>query len=100
MFLISDNVDTKTGMRLAGVTGVVVHKREDAIKVIEDVLKDREIGILVITEKIAGEIPDVLDNIKMNYPMPLVVEIPDRHGSSRGTDSITRYVREAVGIKL
>ena len=28
MYLISDNVDTLTGMRLAGVDGIVVH--EDA----------------------------------------------------------------------
>ena len=25
MYLISDNIDTQTGMRLAGVDGVVVH---------------------------------------------------------------------------
>ena len=29
MFLISDNVDTYTGMRLAGVDGVVVHERNE-----------------------------------------------------------------------
>ncbi len=29
MFLISDNIDTQTGMRLAGVEGVVVHEREE-----------------------------------------------------------------------
>ena len=29
MYLISDNVDTYTGMRLAGVEGVVVHEREE-----------------------------------------------------------------------
>lgn len=27
MFLISDNVDTLTGMRLAGIDGVVVHEK-------------------------------------------------------------------------
>ena len=27
LFLISDNIDTYTGMRLAGVEGVVVHER-------------------------------------------------------------------------
>lgn len=100
MFLISDNIDTKTGMRLAGISGVVVHTRSEAKKAIAEVLDDKSIGILIITEKIAGEVPDILDNIKTNYPMPLIVEIPDRHGSSRGTESITRYVREAVGIKL
>ena len=29
MYLISDNVDTLTGMRLAGVDGVVVHERDE-----------------------------------------------------------------------
>ena len=29
MYLISDNVDTLTGMRLAGVEGVVVHGRKE-----------------------------------------------------------------------
>ena len=27
MYLISDNLDTLTGMRLAGVDGIVVHER-------------------------------------------------------------------------
>ena len=29
MYLISDNVDTYTGMRLAGVEGCVVHERQE-----------------------------------------------------------------------
>ena len=29
MFLISDNIDTYTGMRLAGVEGVVVHTHDE-----------------------------------------------------------------------
>ena len=30
MYLISDNIDTLTGMRLAGVDGIVVHERENS----------------------------------------------------------------------
>ena len=29
MYLISDNADTYTGMRLAGVEGVIVHERNE-----------------------------------------------------------------------
>lgn len=29
MYLISDNLDTLTGMRLAGVDGIVVHERDE-----------------------------------------------------------------------
>ena len=36
MFLISDNIDTYTGMRLAGVEGVVVHERDELKKALEE----------------------------------------------------------------
>ena len=35
MFLISDNVDTCTGMRLAGVDGIVVHEKEELSRALE-----------------------------------------------------------------
>ena len=46
MYLISDNVDTYTGMRLAGVDGVVVHERDELKKALEDVLADKTVGIV------------------------------------------------------
>ena len=51
MFLISDNVDTQTGMRLAGVEGVVVHEREELYDTLQKTLADKEIGIILLTEK-------------------------------------------------
>ena len=32
--------------------------------------------------------------------MPLLVEIPDRHGTGRRKDFITSYITEAIGLKL
>jgi len=32
--------------------------------------------------------------------MPLLIEIPDRHGTGRRPDFITAYVNEAIGLKL
>ena len=55
MYLISDNVDTLTGMRLAGVEGVVVHGRKEAKAAVEKVLEDKNLGILLITEKLSFE---------------------------------------------
>ena len=49
MFLISDNVDTQTGMRLAGVEGVVVHEREELYDTLQKTLADKEIGIPSLT---------------------------------------------------
>ena len=100
MYLISDNVDTLTGMRLAGVDGVIVHEREDLRKAIETAMNDKEIGIILLTEKFGKEFPDLIDEIKLERTMPLLIEIPDRHGTGRAKDFITSYVNEAIGLKL
>ena len=64
MFLISDNVDTYTGMRLAGVDGVVVHERKELREQLEKVLQDKSIGIVLLTEKFGREFPDILDEFR------------------------------------
>ena len=100
MYLISDNVDTYTGMRLAGVDGVVVHERGELYEALQNVIKDKEVGIVLLTEKFGREFPEIIDDIKLKRKMPLLVEIPDRHGTGRKKDFITSYVNEAIGLKL
>ena len=98
MYLISDNVDTYTGMRLAGVDGVVVHERDELKQALEKVLSDPTVGIVLLTEKFGQEFPDIIDTLERK--MPLLIEIPDRHGTGRQKDFITSYITEAIGLKL
>ena len=100
MFLISDNVDTLTGMRLAGVEGCIVHERAELRKALEDAIANKENGIILQTEKFGREFPDIIDDVRLNRRLPLLIEIPDRHGTGRKPDFITSYVSEAIGIKL
>ena len=100
IYLISDNIDTWTGMRLAGVEGVVVHEKQELQRELDKVLADKEIGIVLLTEKFGVELPHIINHVKMNQKLPLFVEIPDRHGTGRKPDFITSYVNEAIGLKL
>ena len=100
MFLISDNVDTYTGMRLAGVEGVVVHEKEELKKALASVVLDKEIGIVLLTEKFGRDFTEIVNHMKMDYRTPLFVEIPDRHGTGRSQNFITDYVNQAIGLKL
>lgn len=100
MFLISDNVDTYTGMRLAGVEGVVIHSKEHLKVQLENAVSDKGIGIILITEKFSREFPDIIDDVKLHRRLPLIIEIPDRHGTGRKPDFITSYINEAIGLKL
>ena len=56
MYLISDNIDTLTGMRLAGVDGVMVHTREELRSDIEEEMHEKTVGIIMLTEKFGREI--------------------------------------------
>ena len=54
----------------------------------------------MLTEKFGREFPELVDDVKLNRRLPLILEIPDRHGTGRRPDFITSYVNEAIGLKL
>lgn len=87
-------------MRLAGVEGAVVHEKEELEREFSKVLADREIGIVLLTEKFGRDFPSLVNEVKLNHSHPLFIEIPDRHGTGRNPDFITSYVNEAIGLKL
>ena len=63
-------------------------------------MNNKELGIVLLTEKLGKEFPDIIDEMKLKRKMPLLVEIPDRHGTGRKKNFITSYVNEAIGLKL
>ena len=100
MYLISDNIDTCTGMRLAGIEGAVVHEKEELKAELNRAMADKDIAVVVLTEKFGQEFPEVIAEARQGRSRPLLIEIPDRHGTTRGENFITSYVNEAIGVKL
>lgn len=98
--LISDNVDTQVGLRLAGITGVVVHEEHEIRSALNDAISDKNVGVILITEILVNKCRDYIYDLKLKLSHPLIVEIPDRHGNGNIKDSITKYVRDAIGIKI
>lgn len=99
-YVISDNHDTWVGMRLAGIDGIILHEREEVLTTLKKVMSDPEIGIVILTEKIVDLAHEEIMEYKIKCKKPLIIEIPDRHGTTRGTDVITTYIRESVGIRI
>ena len=99
-YLISDNVDTLVGRRLAGIDGVLVHEEPEVKKALEQAIRMPDVAVILMTERLVSLCPDIVYDLKLNCKRPLIVEIPDRHGNGRAKDSITRYVREAIGVKI
>ena len=92
MYLISDNIDTQIGMRLVGIDGCVAHDSETITAEIKKAVNDPELGILIFTE--------YLNHLKITLHTPLIIEIPDRHGSRDIANSINNMVQESIGLKL
>lgn len=99
-YLLSDNVDTQIGMRLAGVEGKVVHEKDEFRLALDEALKNKEIAVLLVTEKLVNLCPEYIAERKISNKLPLIVELPDRHGSERPDDYILEYVKDAVGVRL
>lgn len=99
-YLISDNVDTLTGMRIAGIMGVVAHTKQEVLDSLNKAANDKEIGIILITELLAEKVDMELRDIRLDRNKPIITIIPDRHGARRGSDYITNYIKESIGIKI
>ncbi len=99
-YLISDNRDTLVGLQLAGISGKIIDSREDALKEMKMAIQNDDIGILILTEKIVDMIGKEVMDYKIKSKRPLIIEIPDRHGSIRESNVIEEYIRNSVGIRI
>lgn len=99
-YLLSDNIDTQMGMRLAGIEGVVVHERREVLEALEKAMHIEDIAVILITTKLVQTCPNVISELKLRQKKTLIVEIPDRHGSTDIGEVMDAYVSEAIGVKL
>ncbi len=98
--LISDNTDIIVGMRLAGISGVMVKGVEETRKALLEAVQIEDVAIVLITENLVKLCEDLVYELKMKCHKPLIVEIPDGKSGGRKKDSITRYIRDAIGLKI
>jgi len=91
---------TVTGFKLIGLSGIVAESAEEARNALDDVRKQEEVALILITERVAEQIRDSVDAVKLNTERPLILEIPDRHGKLEDKESILDVVQRVIGVKL
>lgn len=99
LYLICDNEETSTGMRLAGIEGTITDDRAVVVGKLKEISADSDIGIILINQTLSRLCSAEISDFRKAHSIPLIVEIPDRN--SDGTEnSIADYVRESIGIKI
>ena len=99
-YTVCDNVDTLMGLRLAGIEGEVAHTADEVRTALAKAMENPDIGIVLMTEKAIDTCPDLVYRYKLHRKRPLIVEIPDRHGAGDISETIARYLHEAVGVQI
>ena len=100
MFLIAEHTDTYTGMRLAGIDGIIVHDSASFKEAFERAIADKDLGVLLITDNLFNEHSEIIIEKKLSLRTPLILSIPDRGSNAAVTDAIGAYIGEAIGVKL
>jgi V/A-type H+/Na+-transporting ATPase subunit F len=98
-FCIGDE-DTVRGFRLAGIEGHVVTNPLEAEAALQQVVRRRDAGVVIITDAVAAEIRPQVDAVRLECERPLLVEIPGPQGPVAGRKTLRQLVQEAVGIRI
>ena len=90
---------TVESMRLAGVEGRAVTASEDCEAAFDEMVKQEDLGVLLVTEPLAAKMRSRIDDAKLARRLPLVLEIPARGVSSVPSDDLVARVGRMVGLR-
>jgi len=96
------DIDTVTGMQLAGIRDTrVVVDREQVAKTLREFSQREDVGVILITERLAAEVQEQIARIQEEKTYPIIVEIPDKKGKlETETSTLRELVKRAVGVEL
>lgn len=94
--------ETTTGFQLAGVDRVYrITEPKEALTKIEELIKNEDIGLIIITEKIGDALREEIKALTKERVTPLIVEIPDKKGPLKDkVDPIKELIKRAVGVEI
>lgn len=80
IYLITDSIDTLTGLRLAGIDGEVAADIPAAQRAVEAALEREDLAVLVLSRSIAEGCASVVAQAKRRQGLPLIVDLPESKG--------------------
>ena len=86
-----------TGFALAGVQGEYVTSSQEAYERLGALLKDQEIGLIMMSDDLSKPIHDEITSIRAKRPVPLIYEVP-APGSKKQTVDYRNILRQILGV--
>ncbi|MBN1860099.1 MAG: hypothetical protein JW840_01410 [Candidatus Thermoplasmatota archaeon] len=93
--------ETAVGLRFAGIHELFIASDDTVIPMFQEVTKRTDIGVLIITEKIAFDLDTMLKEFRIHKKLPIIVEIPDKTGKVKDhIDIVSHLIKRAVGMDV
>lgn len=90
--------DAVLGFRFCGILAVQVNSPEDTLAALDKALADRDIGLVLLTERLASACYAEVMARRLAEQRTMVLIIPDP--GQPFSDHIATYVRDAIGIRF
>mgnify|MGYP001611883269 CR=1 FL=1 len=98
--VVVGDAPTCTGFRLAGINDVFPLEGKEAAAKIDELLSLPDVGIIIMNEKILGQLDSKLKKRIDKIAKPVVIGVPDKSGPMEQVDSLKNLVKKALGFEL
>ncbi|MCG8572076.1 MAG: V-type ATP synthase subunit F [Spirochaetes bacterium] len=101
-FYVLGDEDVVIGFQFAGIHGKVIEDQQEALTEFENCIHGSygDLGVLLITEKIAILLEEEITHWQLTGGFPLIVEIPDLDGHMEEKKTLLQLIREAIGLSV
>lgn len=97
-FFVIAGAHTVLAFTLAGIRGAVAATPGQARELLHRSRQDPEVGLILISERLAEQIREVVDAAQRDSVKPLILEIPDLAGPLPRKESMLDRLRSLMGL--
>ena len=97
-FLLTKDVQSYIGFRLAGIDGKVIEDGAAFVKRLDEACSDASVGAILVTDELVNESKEQFLKIKAQKNKP-IIEIPACDSEYSVKESIDGYISDVIGIE-
>jgi V/A-type H+-transporting ATPase subunit F len=87
-----------SGYQISGLQVIAVSSGTELIKSIEETLKIADVGIILVDHDFSSQVKDKIEQMKMKYSLPILVEVPGRRTSAK--IDLRSTISKIMGVKI
>ena len=87
-----------SGFMLSGVEGIVVESPDEALSTIERLVKEGDVGLIIVSSDVSEPIRQRISSIKAKIPVPLIYEVPAPGEKKEVKIEYRSMLRDLLGI--